>query len=153
MYRKPTFASNLIRHLVIWLVLVFALFPVIWIISGSFNPANTLVGQKLIPEQPSWVNYRALINSPQHPFPLWMWNSIKVALITSILAVAMTSLAAYASVDSGLSAAPGNGGNLLAFSGSSKNIPCLWLKYSSGLNYYLFGGSNRCQYLADEGLY
>ncbi|MCG8515420.1 MAG: maltose ABC transporter permease MalG [Halanaerobiales bacterium] len=96
MYRKPTFASNLIRHLVIWLVLVFALFPVIWIISGSFNPANTLVGQKLIPEQPSWVNYRALINSPQHPFPLWMWNSIKIALITSILAVAMTSLAAYA---------------------------------------------------------
>lgn len=96
MYRKPTFASNLIRHLVIWLVLVFALFPVVWIISGSLNPANTLVGQKLIPEQPSWVNYRALTNSPQHPFPLWMWNSIKIALITSILAVAMTSLAAYA---------------------------------------------------------
>ncbi|MFW6389794.1 MAG: sugar ABC transporter permease [Halanaerobiales bacterium] len=96
MYRKPTFKSNLIRHIIIWLVLIFALFPIVWIMSASLNPINTLVGQNLIPDNFSLENYRKLLNSPQHPFLIWMWNSIKIALITSVLVVGMTALAAYA---------------------------------------------------------
>ena len=31
------------RHLVAWLALAFAVFPVLWILSASFNPVGTLV--------------------------------------------------------------------------------------------------------------
>ncbi|MFP4017538.1 MAG: maltose ABC transporter permease MalG [Halanaerobiales bacterium] len=96
MYRKPTILSSVISHLIIWLIIVFALFPLVWILSASLNPTNTLVGQSLIPEHLSLENYRKLLSSPQHPFPIWMWNSIKIASITSVLVVTMTSLAAYA---------------------------------------------------------
>ncbi len=96
MYRKPTFLSNFIRHLIIWLIIIFVMFPLVYIISSSFNPTNSLVGQNIIPARISWQNYDKLINSTQHPFLIWMWNSIKIASITSVLVVIMTSLAAYA---------------------------------------------------------
>ncbi|MEW6227181.1 MAG: maltose ABC transporter permease MalG [Bacillota bacterium] len=84
------------RHAVIWLCIVFAVAPVLWVISASFNPANTIIGQRLIPREPSFANYRLLFSDPQHPFGLWMWNTVKLSLITALLVVSITSLAAYA---------------------------------------------------------
>lgn len=84
------------RHVVIWLFIIFALGPIVWIISASFDPSNTIVGQQLIPKHPSLANYRALFTTPEHPFPLWMWNTVKISLTTAFFVVALTSLAAYA---------------------------------------------------------
>ncbi len=96
MYRKHTVLSGLWRHALLLLILAFALFPIVWVVSASFNPANTLVGQSLVPSQPGLDNYRSLFTNPQHPFPTWMLNSLKIASITSVLVVILTSLAAYA---------------------------------------------------------
>jgi ABC-type maltose transport system permease subunit len=74
----------------------FALFPILWVISASFNPANTLVGQGLIPPNPSLDNYREVFTSEQYPIALWIKNSVVIGLITSTLVVIMTSFAAYA---------------------------------------------------------
>ena len=49
--------------------LTFALFPVLWVFSASINPTNSLVGQPLIPDNPTWDNYRKLFNDPVNPFP------------------------------------------------------------------------------------
>ena len=57
MYRKHTFFRGLWRHAIMLVFLVFALFPILWVISASFNPANTLVGQSLIPRNASLANY------------------------------------------------------------------------------------------------
>ncbi|HKM43403.1 MAG TPA: maltose ABC transporter permease MalG [Limnochordia bacterium] len=96
MYRKHTFLRGLWRHAVLWVFLIFALFPILWVISASFNPANTLVGQSLIPSNASLVNYREVFTSEQYPIALWIKNSIVIGLTTSALVVVMTSLAAYA---------------------------------------------------------
>lgn len=96
MYRRHTFLSGLWRHLVLLLFVAFALFPLLWVLSASFNPANTLVGQKLIPTSPSLDNYRELFTSKQHPVALWIRNSVVISIITSALVVSMTALAAYA---------------------------------------------------------
>lgn len=96
MYRKHSFFGALWRHAVLLTFLIFALFPILWVVSASFNPANTLVGQSLIPKAVSLVNYRELFSSEQHPIALWIKNSVFVALATSALVVIMTSLAAYA---------------------------------------------------------
>ncbi|HEY45050.1 MAG TPA: sugar ABC transporter permease [Anaerolineae bacterium] len=83
------------RSAVVIVAIVFALFPIIWIISAAFNPTSSMATQRLIPPNASTANFEELLNDPIHPFFLWMWNSVKVAGITSILAVFVTALTAY----------------------------------------------------------
>ena len=76
-------------------IVVFALFPVVWVATASFDPANTLVNQNVLPKHPSLVNFRRLFESDDHPFLLWMWNSVKIATITTVIVVVIGALAAY----------------------------------------------------------
>jgi ABC-type maltose transport system permease subunit len=76
-------------------MLIFALFPVVWILSASFNPTNSLVGQPLIPPNPTLDNYRALFTSTVNPYPRWYLNSLFVATTVTIVGTAITTLAAY----------------------------------------------------------
>jgi len=84
-----------LRLCVVIPALIFALFPIIWIISAAFNPSSSMASQQLIPTNASTVNFDELLNDPLHPFFLWIWNSVKVAGITTILAVFVTALTAY----------------------------------------------------------
>lgn len=84
------------RMVVLALALLFALFPIIWVISAAFNPTGSMAGQRLIPEHASTQNFQELLNDPLHPFLLWIWNSTKIALITSALTVVISAFAAYA---------------------------------------------------------
>jgi ABC-type maltose transport system permease subunit len=87
---------GLILRLVLAVVMLFvALFPVVWIFSASINPSNSLVNQHLIPNNPSLVNYRNLLLSDLFPFRRWMFNSLKLASVTTVLGVIMTAMAAY----------------------------------------------------------
>ena len=76
-------------------MLCFALFPVVWIFSASINPTNSLVGQPLIPPTPTLDNYRKLFNDPVNPYPRWYVNSLFLSIVTTIVATAITTLAAY----------------------------------------------------------
>ncbi|NPA90957.1 MAG: sugar ABC transporter permease [Chloroflexi bacterium] len=94
--RRQRHLITLGRVIVSILAIAYAVFPVLWIASASFDPRNSLAQQRLIPPNASLENYRALLNNPLQPFPRWMLNSIKVSLITSVLAVIISALAAYA---------------------------------------------------------
>jgi len=85
----------ILRLLVAVIAVAFALFPIIWIISASFNPTGSLASQRLIPESASLENYRTLLNDPLHPFLLWVWNSLKVSTITALLGVVSIMMSAY----------------------------------------------------------
>ena len=74
-------------------VLTFALFPIIWTISAAFNPSGGISGQQLIPRNPTLNHFRTIIND--EPFFTWMWNSIRIATISSILSVFITTFAAF----------------------------------------------------------
>ena len=78
------------------IMLIFALFPIVWIISASFNPTNSLVGQPLIPEHPTLDNYRELLTSTIHPYKRWYINSLGITIVVTILGTTITTLAAYA---------------------------------------------------------
>jgi len=87
----------MLRYLVAGIAIAFALFPVIWVISASFNPRGSLASQQLIPENASFENYRVLLGGdPRFPFPRWLFNSFYIATVTSVLAVFVTALSAYA---------------------------------------------------------
>lgn len=88
------------RIVVIVIGLAFALFPVVWIASAAFNPSGSMVSQTLIPQnvtsiQDLTVNFRRLFEDPQVPFWRWMFNSLVVSAISTILTVMITALSAY----------------------------------------------------------
>ncbi len=83
-------------------VAAYALFPIVWVFSAALNPANTLINQSLIPPNATLDNFRRLFDErlatnihPFHPFALWIWNSVKVATISSVVIVLLTGLAGY----------------------------------------------------------
>lgn len=86
----------ILRWIVALILIVFSIFPVLWIVSASLNPTGSLSTQTLIPENAGLENYNELFNSDIFPFTTWLGNSLKIATITTILSVSITTLAAYA---------------------------------------------------------
>jgi ABC-type maltose transport system permease subunit len=78
------------------LALIYALFPIVWVISASIDPSNSLASQQLVPRNATLRNYENLLRSDLFPFRTWMWNSLRIAITTTVLAVFFTALAAYA---------------------------------------------------------
>lgn len=95
-FKQRRYFSYGIRWVVALILIFFAIFPVLWIISASFNPTNTLATASLIPDSIGLDNYYSLFNTPETPFGIWIWNSIKISSITTVLSVSVTTLAAYA---------------------------------------------------------
>lgn len=84
------------RYTLAAMMIVFAMLPVLWVVSASLNPAKTLVGASLIPKNPGFGNYDDLINHPSYPYEHWLFNSVKITVISVTLTVAITTLAGYA---------------------------------------------------------
>ncbi|MCM4083849.1 carbohydrate ABC transporter permease [Paractinoplanes hotanensis] len=76
------------------LVVVFALVPVLWIISLSFKTTATLTDGSFIPREWTFDNYRTIFATDQ--FVRALVNSIGIALIATFVAVLLGMLAAYA---------------------------------------------------------
>jgi ABC-type maltose transport system permease subunit len=94
---------SVVARLVIAAILIFfAVFPVLWIISASFSSSQSLSTQTLIPPRISFVNYQRLFGlDPNYKFgdlvyQKWIFNSVKIATITTLLSLAITTMAAYA---------------------------------------------------------
>ena len=85
-----------LRLIIAVVLIIFSVFPILWVISASLNPTGSLATQRLIPPNPGLGNYRTLLTSGEFPFWAWFGNSIKIASITSLLSLAITTTAAFA---------------------------------------------------------
>lgn len=91
-----------IRLVIALFLIFFAVFPVIWIISASFDNSQSLATQTLIPRNAGIRNYLVLFGKvPGYRFgdlvyQKWIFNSIKVSTISTVLSLAITTMAAYA---------------------------------------------------------
>jgi multiple sugar transport system permease protein len=79
-------------------VLIFALIPVVWLISISLKPPSAVTDQRFIPSEVSLDNYKSLFEGgiSDSPFIKPLINSIAIALITTVIAITLASFAAYA---------------------------------------------------------
>ncbi len=85
------------RHLVALIVAFFALYPVVWIISASVNPVDSLSNAKLIPEGATLDSYRTIFSNPAlNPFMTWLWNSWKISILAATFNLLLAAMAAYA---------------------------------------------------------
>ena len=84
------------RHLVGIAVLLFAVFPLLYVLSASLNPGGTLVGSNQLFRTVDVRNYFALFQSEQQPYGFWFLNTIIIGVVTAVGTVLLGALAAYA---------------------------------------------------------
>ncbi len=76
------------------IVVLYALFPVLWILSLSLKPTSTVKDGKFIPSEITFDNYKAIFEG--NIFTSALVNSIGIGLITTLIAVVIGGMAAYA---------------------------------------------------------
>jgi multiple sugar transport system permease protein len=86
------------RLLLLLPILVFVLFPFYWVIITSFKTTPQISGRTSLfwPDPFTLEQYRSLLLDS--PFVTWLWNSVLVALVSTVVSVAFAALAAYALV-------------------------------------------------------
>jgi multiple sugar transport system permease protein len=89
--RKPLEAKWIILTI---LIVVYALIPLLWILSLSFKSPSTVTDGKIFPSDPSWENYKTIFTTGVFVRPLI--NSIGITIISTVIAVSLATLAAYA---------------------------------------------------------
>ncbi|MFV2194685.1 sugar ABC transporter permease [Nocardiopsis sp. LOL_012] len=82
------------RHAFMWVVAVFAVFPVLFVVSAALNPLGTLSSAQLWPTGASADNALDLFRNT--PFTTWYANSLFFALANAAVTVLLSALAAYA---------------------------------------------------------
>lgn len=88
--------SNWWRHLLGILALVWALFPIMFLVSAALNPTGQLASSDLIPRAFSFENFKALSEDPSRPYWTWFKNSIFICALGAFLCTFISACAAYA---------------------------------------------------------
>ncbi len=87
---------SVIRHSLAILGCLFALYPIIWIVSSAFNAVDSLGASRLIPRDLTTENFVDAFSNPVAPVGRWLWNSFYIALSAGLANVAVAALSAYA---------------------------------------------------------
>ncbi len=84
------------KHVLLILAVLFSLYPVVWILSASFNAVDSLSGATLIPEQLTLDNFRGMVASDVTPVGTWLINSLYIGVIAGAGNVLIAAFAAFA---------------------------------------------------------
>ncbi|GAB2622727.1 sugar ABC transporter permease [Paractinoplanes abujensis] len=82
------------RHVVGLFMLVFALAPILFVVSAAVNPLGTLSSSEIVPTGASGGNFSRLFADTE--FGSWFLNSLLIAGLSSAASVFISALAAYA---------------------------------------------------------
>ncbi len=101
--RRPKGGSDWWRHVVAILAVLFALFPVAYVVSAAFNTQPTLSSARLIPNGVTLDNFRQILSTtrddpdaPTAHYVRWYANSIIIPGTAALFSVFLGALAAYA---------------------------------------------------------
>ena len=83
------------RHVIGVVIAVFAVFPLLFVLSASLNPHGTLTGSNALFSAIGLDSYVRILTDPVFPYPLWYANSIIIASITAFFTVFLGAMAAY----------------------------------------------------------
>jgi arabinogalactan oligomer/maltooligosaccharide transport system permease protein len=141
--RRPSrraLATELAIHLVLWAAVIFALYPVLWVVaqalSGGDAPSGRIVPW---PAAPSLEHFEAVVlrrHEGTWLFFLQLANSLVVSMATALVAILIATPAAYALSRFDMVGARGATRTLLAtqmFPGVAASIPLYLLLDAAGL--------------------
>ncbi len=85
-----------LRLVILLPFVVFVMFPFYWVLNTSLKTTPQISERRSIfwPDPFTTEQYRSLVFDT--PFVTWLWNSVLVALVSTLISVAFAALAAYA---------------------------------------------------------
>ncbi|MFK4640459.1 sugar ABC transporter permease [Paenarthrobacter histidinolovorans] len=84
------------RHVVGVVTTIFAVFPLLYVLSAALDSNGTLVGSNGLFSRFDTGNFVALFSDPGRPFARWFVNTLVVGVVTSAATVFLGAMAAYA---------------------------------------------------------
>ena len=96
--RKPrrVIIGDIALHAGVLVAILWAIFPLVYILSAALNPSGTLDTSQLLPSQFSMKNFSFLFHTPNWDFPRWLLNSLIVCFVNAFIAVFIGAAAAFA---------------------------------------------------------
>jgi multiple sugar transport system permease protein len=90
--------KTILIYTLLIIVAIIIIMPLVWMLSTSLKPKSQWFAKELawIPKTITTDNYSKLLNNPQVPILRWFFNSVLVSTATTLLILAIDSLAAYA---------------------------------------------------------
>ena len=97
-YRLQQWFNRAIIYLSLCLVTLIVVIPLVWMFSTSFKLKSQLFTKEIywIPKEITLENYTKILNNSSTPIGRWFMNSLFVASVTTVLKLAIDSLAGYA---------------------------------------------------------
>jgi arabinogalactan oligomer / maltooligosaccharide transport system permease protein len=88
-------ALQIVRHILLIVLCIFAVAPLIWALSAAFKPETEIFANaSLIPREPTLDNFRYVLSRTK--FGRWFANSLLIALATTVLSVSVATLGGFA---------------------------------------------------------
>lgn len=88
-------AGKLLKVIVLVIALALVLFPFVWIFSTSLKDFKSIMLGKVITFTPVVDNYVRLFAEQGSDYPAFLFNSITIALCSTIISIGVGALAAY----------------------------------------------------------
>ena len=85
-----------LRHLVALIFCIFALYPILFVVTNSISETANLSNAKLIPDEISFQNFIDLNDNPLAPFYSWLLNTYKISFVAAFFNVLLGTMAAFA---------------------------------------------------------
>jgi arabinogalactan oligomer/maltooligosaccharide transport system permease protein len=97
--RRPSILTEIATHVVLLAAVVFAIYPVLWVVSLALTAGDSPEPTAIpIPASPSLENFREVVSTGNEDtwyFGRQLANSLFVALVTALTAIAIATPAAY----------------------------------------------------------
>ncbi|MGL4803377.1 MAG: sugar ABC transporter permease [Cetobacterium sp.] len=91
--KKIRILEKIAIHILLIIIALCVLIPVIWIVLSSLQEGNSLFSSTLIPKKLTIKHYINLFKETD--FPLWYWNTFRIAIANMCISVVITTLTAY----------------------------------------------------------
>ncbi|MGY5581821.1 sugar ABC transporter permease [Vibrio cincinnatiensis] len=92
--------SNAIRltlsYILIAIVSIIIIYPLLWTVGASFYPGNSIMGESIFPDNPTWSHYLTLFENNKVSYLTWYWNSLKISVMTMVLTLISVCCTGYA---------------------------------------------------------
>jgi multiple sugar transport system permease protein len=90
--------GSVAKHAVLWVFSFFFILPLFWMLSTSLKTQAQVIQVPIqwIPDPIFWQNYpNAFFRDPNQPLLIYLWNTVYVAVLTTLGAVVSNTLVAY----------------------------------------------------------
>ncbi|MFC4303959.1 sugar ABC transporter permease [Cohnella boryungensis] len=94
MNRRSSNVKLALSYALLIILAFVSLYPALWIVLSSLKEGNSLYSDTLIPRNFTFDHYRDLFNTTK--YPLWFMNTLKVAVLSTVLGTFLLLLTAYA---------------------------------------------------------